>query len=189
MKAPRLSLLVSTVALCSVAFAGDEAKPADTVMAEAFATAKKEKKTVFLSFHASWCGWCHKLEDFLKIPKVKEVWDKRFVTVWLTVLESPDKKADENPGGDAWLKKVGGDNQGIPYMAFFNGNGEMLVTSDRPADKANAKDRGGNTGYPAAPEEIGWFMTMLEKGAKNVTPAERAMIKKALEEEAKKIKH
>ena len=183
----RKALILGLVAFSAMAFA--EVKSADTIMAEAFAKAKAEKKTVFLSFHASWCGWCHKLEDFLKKPEIKKIWDKRFVTTWLTVQESaPDKIKDNNPGGDAWLKKVGGEGSGIPYIAFFDGNGKMSVNSTRPADTANPKDKGGNTGYPAAPEEIGWFMKMLEKGAKNVTAQERATIEAALKEEAKKLK-
>ena len=185
MRSIRNLLLLGALTLASLALA--EVKPADAVMAEAFAKAKAEKKTVLLSFHASWCGWCHKFEDFLKRDDIKAIWEKRFVMVWLTVLESPDKKNTENPGGDAWLKKTGGDQGGIPYMALFNGNGEMKITSNRPADKDNAKDKGGNIGYPAAPEEIAWFMVMLEKAAPNVTPQERATIQAALKEEAKKI--
>lgn len=169
------ALLGSVVALAEV-------KSANAVMSAAFAKAKAEKKTVLLSFHASWCGWCHKFEDFLKRPDIKTIWDKRFEMVWLTVLESPEKKADENPGGDVWLKKVGGEKSGIPYMALFGGDGVMRINSTRPGPK------GGNIGYPAAPEEIEWFMTMLKNGAPNVTEKERAVIKAALEEEAKKIK-
>ena len=156
-------------------------------MAESFARAKAEKKTVMLSFHASWCGWCHKFEAFIKRPEIKKIWDKRFVMTWLTVMESPEKKADNNPGGDAWLKKVGGEGTGIPYIAIFNSAGEMKVNSTRPVDAKIANDKGGNTGYPAAPEEIAWFMKMLEKGAPNVTSAERATIEAGLKEEAKKL--
>lgn len=171
--------------LASSAFS--EVPSADALMNGAFATAKKEGKTVFLSFHASWCGWCHKLEDFLKKPEIKSIWDKRFVTVWLTVLENGDKKKDENPGGDVWLKRVGGEGQGIPYIAFFNGNGEQVATSNRPAKKGDPKDQGGNTGYPAASEEIEWFVHMLESGAKNMTKGERDVIERTLRAEAKKL--
>jgi hypothetical protein len=37
---------------------------------------------------------------------------------------------------------------------------QLLVNSNRPA---KGKDKGGNVGYPAAPEEIDWFMQMLRK--------------------------
>ncbi|MBS1721597.1 MAG: thioredoxin family protein [Armatimonadetes bacterium] len=189
MKAFKLSVIALFALIAGSALAHDEATPANAVMASAFAKAKAEKKTVMLSFHASWCGWCHKFEDFLKIPQIKKIWDDRFVMVWLTVLESPEKKSEENPGGDEWLKKTGGENGGIPFIALFDGNGKMLVNSNRPADPKVANDKGGNTGYPAAPEEIGWFMSMLKNSAKNVTAAERATIEKVLRAEAAKIKH
>lgn len=184
----RIRPLILTLALIGLSLnAFAEVKSANAVMTESFARAKAEHKTVLLSFHASWCGWCHKFEDFLKRDDIKAIWDKRFVMVWLTVLESPDKKNMENPGGDEWLKKTGGDNGGIPFMALFNGDGVMKTTSNRPSDPDNTKDKGGNIGYPAAPEEIAWFMKMLEKGAPNVTASERATIEAALKEEAKKI--
>ena len=165
-----------------------EAKSADTLMAEAFARAKSEKKTVLLSFQASWCGWCHKLEDFLKLPEIKPIWDKRIVTVWLTVMESSEKKSNENPGGADWLKKVGGEGSGIPFMAIFDNQGKMKINSTRPADKSKPKDTGGNTGYPAAPEEIAWFMTMLKDAVPNMTAKERSIIETKLKSEAKKLK-
>lgn len=171
-----LALVVAAVAVAASA----EVKSADALMKEAFSKAKAEKKAVFLSFHASWCGWCHKLEDFLKKPDIKAIWDKRVVTVWLTVMENGEKKADENPGGDAWLKKYGGDSEGIPFSVVFDAGGKALADS-----RVNGKARG-NIGYPAKPEEIAWFMTMLGK-VKGMTDQERSTIKKALEEEGAKI--
>ncbi len=181
----RLRSVLLTLALLGCAsFAFAETPSADSVMSGAFAKAKAEHKTVFLSFHASWCGWCHKFEDFLKRPEIAKIWDKRFVMVWLTVMENGDKKSDENPGGMDWLKKTGGENGGIPFMALYSADGNMKITSNRPGTKGN-----GNIGYPAATEEISWFMTMLEKGAPNMTASERATVKKSLEEVAKTIKH
>lgn len=178
MRCFKIALVFAVVSSSAAALA--QAKPADALMKSAFAKAKSEKKAVFLSFHASWCGWCHKLEGFLNKPEIKSVWDKRFVTVWLTVMESEGKKADENPGGDAWLKKYGGSSEGIPYSIVFDAGGKALADS-----RANGK-AGGNIGYPAKPEEIAWFMSMLDK-VKSMTAQERATIKKALEEEGAKI--
>lgn len=180
------SLFVSSLLAIAVV-ANAEVKSSDMLMKEAFARAKAEKKTVLMSFHASWCGWCHKFDDFLKQPEIKKIWDSRIVMVWITALESPEKKSDENPGWESWMKKVGGENQGIPYMAFFDGNGKMKLTSNRTADKANAKDKGGNIGYPAAPEEIAWFMKMLKESAPNVTESERKTIEDSLKAVAKEI--
>lgn len=181
----RTRLLTSAllVALAAPFALADDAKSADSLMSEAFSRAKAEKKAVFLSFHASWCGWCHKLEDFLKKPEIKTIWDKRVVMVWLTVMENGDKKVNENPGGMDWLKKIDGDSQGIPFSAFFSTDGKMLVNSrDQSPEGKN-----GNIGYPAAPNEIAWFMKMIEKGAPNITKAERSVIEAALKAEAKKL--
>jgi thioredoxin-related protein len=35
---------------------------ADEIMKEAFAVAKTTNKKVLIMFHASWCGWCHKMD-------------------------------------------------------------------------------------------------------------------------------
>lgn len=183
-------LLVASIGLSVASLSMAQSMPsANEVFQGALSKAKSGQKAVFVSFHASWCGWCHKLEDFLAIPEVKSIWNKRVETVWLTVLESQDKKNLENPGAEELLAKLGGKDQGIPYFAFYDSKGKMLVTSNRPADSKIAKDKGGNTGYPAAPEEINWFIHMLEVGVKNMTAAERSTIKSLLEKEAKKIGH
>ena len=46
---------------------------ADEIMKDAYAIAKKENKKVLLMFHASWCGWCHKMDTSLNDPSVKKV--------------------------------------------------------------------------------------------------------------------
>ena len=175
----RSFLVASALVASCVSFA--EVKSADALMNEAFAKAKSESKAVFLSFKASWCGWCHKLEDFLKKPEIKAIWDKRVVTVWLTVQESQaDKKPLMNPGGDAWLKRYGGDSEGIPFSIVFDGNGKALIDSKLDGKKS------GNIGYPAKDFEIAWFMKMLDK-VTAMTAEEKKAIKEALVTEGAKI--
>ncbi|MCW5935862.1 MAG: thioredoxin family protein [Fimbriimonadaceae bacterium] len=179
-------LAVVLFALASVgAFAqSPKPMPAETAVSLARAQARAEGKTVFLGFHASWCGWCKRMEAWLAMPKVHEIWDKHFVTLWLDVLESDDKKDLENPGGDMWLKKLNGAEEGIPYTAFLTAEGKVLVDSRRVVDDKPV----GNIGYPATPEEIAWFMTMLERAAPKMTAGERATLKAELEAVAKTIK-
>ena len=85
------------------------------------------------------------------------------------MLESADKKKLENPGGEAVLGKLGGRGSGLPFFAFVDAKGELIVNSKRTGD-------GGNIGHPIEPDEIAWFMGMLEKSAPTTAKAERKTI-------------
>lgn len=65
---------------------------------------------------------------------------------------------------------------GIPWFAFLDAKGEVIVTSDGP---------NGNIGYPAKPEEINHFLAMLRKAARRIEPEK---IGKALKEAAERLK-
>ena len=67
--------------------------------------------------------------------------------------------------------------QGLPWFAFIDGNGQAVITS------TGAK---GNVGYPWEPHEIAHFKTMLLKVRKSLTPAEIDYLIKSLEEIRKK---
>ena len=45
-----------------------EKQDARKVLADAVAKASSQQKKVLLHFGAPWCGWCHKLDDFLARP-------------------------------------------------------------------------------------------------------------------------
>src|SRR5712691_8358567 len=135
-----MGLLILALALTSgSAFAGTAS--ADEVLVSAKEKASAEKKAIFLHFGASWCGWCKKLDAFLDRPDIKPVFEKYFVAVKLVVQENEKNKALENPGGDALLRKLGGPD-GLPYSAFLDVRGEMIV---------NSKRDGANIGYPGQP--------------------------------------
>lgn len=176
---------VWSLALCvlsSLAFAGDNPKPAADVVAAASKIAKKGGKNVMVMFHASWCGWCKRLDAFMTRADMKPLFEASYVIVHLDVLEQPDKKGLENPGGLDMLKQLGGDNQGIPYFAVVDPAGKVLINSKRP----DAKQTGGaNIGCPATAEEIAWFGNILEKTAPKMSKAQRDKIKAALIEQAK----
>lgn len=122
----------------------------------AYARAKQEGKLVFQHYGAPWCGWCHRLEEWMALPEVAPLLAKQFVDLKVDI--------DRNAGGDAMLDAMrGGKDGGIPWFAFVDADGKVLVTSD--GEK-------GNTGFPGAPEEIAHFRTMLEKAATKLTKAE-----------------
>jgi len=80
--------------------------------------------------------------------------------------EFVDLKIDteRHVGGQEMLTATRGTEKGgIPWFAFLDADGNVLVTSDGPA---------GNTGFPAKPEEIAHFRTMLEKAATRITKDE-----------------
>src|SRR5262245_14541783 len=70
----RPSTICALVFSLSLALAGpvrtqeDAPLPAKQIVQEAQQKAKKQKKGVMVIFHASWCGWCHKLEDVMNRP-------------------------------------------------------------------------------------------------------------------------
>src|SRR5690242_9207413 len=88
---------------------------ADEILKEACQQAAKEKKNVFIMFHASWCVWCHRMDSSMNDPTCKKFFDDNYVIRHLVVDESKDKKNLENPGANEMRNKYGGDNQGIPY--------------------------------------------------------------------------
>lgn len=117
---------------------------ADQVLQKAMAEAKGSKKNVMVIFHASWCGWCKKLDEFLTEPKMGKLIKKSYVVVHLDVLESPEKKALENAGGLKYMETFDGAKAGLPFTAIVNPEGRMLINSNRGEKKENI-------GYPAAP--------------------------------------
>jgi len=160
--------------LCAFTVTALAAPPsADQVLTDAKAQAAKENKAIFVHFGASWCGWCRKLDTWLESPDIKPVFEKYFVPVKLVVQENGPKKALENPGADALLKKLGGP-AGLPYSAFLDSEGKLIVNSN-----LNGAE-GQNIGYPSEPAEVDWFIKMVKKAAPNVSDDDVNNIEKSL---------
>ncbi|MCB0824783.1 MAG: thioredoxin family protein [Armatimonadetes bacterium] len=134
--------------------------PVDHVLAAANKQAKAEGKNVMVMFHASWCTWCHRMDDWLTKNEQGKMVAKSVVIVHITVLEDEKHKADENPGGAELLEKLGGAKTGIPFFAILTPEGKMLANSNPNEDKP------GNIGFPVEKDEIAHFIKMLKIGTK-----------------------
>lgn len=142
---------------------------ATEVLRQSYQRAAREKKKVIIIFHASWCGWCHKMDSSINSADCKAFFDKYYVISHLTVDELPAKKALENGGAKDLLIKYGGGEQGIPYWLVLDSDGKLLADSQiRP---------GVNTGCPAKKEEVEYFLTVLKKTS-GLTQKELAIIGK-----------
>ena len=141
-------------------------EPAGKIMAAAYKQAAKEKKNVLLIFHASWCGWCKKLDASLNDPACKNFFDKSYVVVHLTILEHADKKQLENPGAIDIFNDNGGKGGGIPYFLFYDKSGKLLADSKMKPTKGGPDAKPANIGCPTQDDEITAFIEILKKTSK-----------------------
>jgi thiol-disulfide isomerase/thioredoxin len=156
----------------SVAFSQTTPEPADAILTKAYKQAAKEKKNVFVIFHASWCGWCKKMDASIEDPSCKYYFNRSYVFVHLTVMENGEKKKDINPGAEDMLKKYFGTSPGIPAFLIFDKKGTLLGDSQVRKPGEGLDKPGQNMGCPAAPEEVAVFIDLLKKTSKiSVTEA------------------
>ncbi|GAA4102666.1 hypothetical protein GCM10022392_29780 [Mucilaginibacter panaciglaebae] len=135
-------------------------------MKQAYTQAKKEKKNVLLMFHASWCGWCKKMDASLEDPSCKKFFDDNYVVTHLDVLEQPAKATLENPGSLELLKALKGEKSGLPFWVILDAKGKLLGDSQiRPAG-ASLNTRGESIGCPAAENEVAYFLRLLKSTSK-----------------------
>jgi hypothetical protein len=92
------------------------------------------------------------------------------------VKEHDEKTSLNSPGGEELLTKLGGSDS-LPFIAFLDSGGELIVSSNEPPKDGK---KGANIGHPNAPHEVDWFMVMLSKAAPRMTPDETAAIEKYL---------
>lgn len=148
------------------------APSAKALLQSAEHVAKQSHKNVLVIFHASWCGWCHRLDAFLDDPRFKSKFEKNYVVVHLDVMENANKKSLENPGGQELMASWGGAKAGLPFYVIFDDNGKQIGDSLAP--------KTGNIGYPSEPSEVAYFMGLLKKTAPHLTSADKDAINKFL---------
>lgn len=162
----KLLFLTFSLFILNSAVKAQEVMPtADAVLQKAYAQAAKENKNVLVMFHASWCGWCKKLDASLNDPSCKMMFDKNYVITHLDVYEHKGKENLENPGALALLTKYHGTDQGVPYFFIFDPKGNLLADSKmRPNGGAPGSEApGDNVGCPSEDKEVDFFADVLKK--------------------------
>jgi thioredoxin-related protein len=158
-----LTIILLHVLAGTTVFGQTKALPALVIMKKALADAATTQKNVFIIFHASWCGWCHKMDNSMNDEKLKIFFDNNYVIVHLTVNESKDKKELENPGADELRKKYHGEHQGLPYWFILDAKGNFLADARLKPGNADVNVKTGSVGCPASNEEVDYFVKVIKK--------------------------
>lgn len=66
-----ISLLLFYILSAAFTFGQVKSPSAELIMGKAIAEAAKSHRNVFIIFHASWCGWCHKMDNAMNDEKLK----------------------------------------------------------------------------------------------------------------------
>lgn len=174
----KLLTLITVFALLSstAAKAQTSPKPADEILKEACQQAASENKNVFIMFHASWCGWCRKLDASLNDASCKQFFDDNYVIKHMVVYESKGKEKLETPGVLDLLAKYKANDNGVPYWFIFDKDGKLLADSKMRPEGAGL-ETGDNIGCPANKEEVAYFLNLLQKTSK-LNPQQLEIIRK-----------
>ena len=177
-------LLTSFLLLVLVTVKAQSTPPsADQIMEEARKQAEKEHKNVFVMFHASWCGWCHRMDNSMNDETCKKFFTDNYVIRHLVVDESADKLNLENPGAKELRTKYYGDGQGIPYWLIFDKDGKLL-SDCKIRETGAAPESGNNIGCPSSEKEVAYFLDILKKTS-GLNSAQLEIIRKRFRENEK----
>ena len=175
MKTTRLICFI--LLLGTTAFGQVPMPAAQDVLNQAFIKAKTEHKKVLLLFHASWCGWCKKMDASLNDPSCKKMFNDNYVITWLDVMEQPAKVNLENPGAIEVMTKYGGEKSGLPFWLVLNADGKELANSLMAANPSAAATPADNIGCPASEKEVIYFGKII-KGTSPLNDKDIAVIEK-----------
>jgi len=163
--------------LMSVMFiqAQDAPASADDIMNKAIKIAKKEKKDIIVMFHASWCGWCKRMDAAMMDETCKDFFNDNFVITHMVVMEHGEKAKLDNPGAKEMMDKYHGAKSGIPFWLIFNKKGELITDSFIRKDGVGMDQAGSNIGCPAQDNEIAAFIEKLKLATKVSPEMEEAI--------------
>ncbi len=162
--------------LSFMSLAQTDVLPAADLMKNACLQAAKENKKVFVMFHASWCGWCHKMDASMNDVSCRQFFTDKYIIVHLVVSESKGKEHLENPGAEEMKTKYHGEGQGIPFWLVFDKDGSLLADS-KMRKEGDGPAGGDNTGCPASEKEVEYFIGILKKTS-SITASEEDVIRK-----------
>jgi hypothetical protein len=153
-----------------------EAKPtatwfgpsAEWILDAALAKAKLQDKRVLVCLGSPPCSACRVLAQFLESHS--RLFEDDYVIAEIDPYDMAMGHAVERR-----LRK--GRFSGDPWMAILDADGRELICSDGP---------NGNIGYPNRPEEIGYFLSMIEKTKRRMSAGQIGAVRQALEEKAAK---
>ncbi len=166
----KLSILAAIIFLASNCASPDSTKesagplPASQILEMAKKEARKNKKNIFIMWHASWCGWCHKMDTLMSDPDLKQYFDDSYVIKHMVVKESKEEmKKLENPEAAEMLAKYNGDKAGIPFWIVLNKKGELLADSYMREEGVGMDQPGKNTGCPQQQAEVDHWINILKE--------------------------
>ena len=130
-----LFVLPAMLALLLPAFAAEQAAPAYHPVQQydperdaaadidaAVAEARRSKRHVLIEVGGEWCGWCHRLDDYLKANrKLNALLERNFVMV--KVNYSPENENEEVLSGYPEVA-------GYPHFFVLDGHGKLLHSQD-----------------------------------------------------------
>jgi thiol-disulfide isomerase/thioredoxin len=172
----KMILLIAIVQLLGSAY-GQEIATTESILVAAKKQAKKQNKNIFIKFSASWCGWCHKMDAAIHDSSTIKLFEANYVIKQIIVQENAKNKAKENAGGEAFMQKVGGTNQGLPYWVVLDADGKLLANSKLKQEGSPLDGDGSNVGCPAEEEEINYLLNVL-KATSKLDAAALGIIKK-----------
>jgi hypothetical protein len=115
------------------------------------------------------------MEASINDTECSDFFEKSYVFVHLTVLESKEKKNLENPGAAELFAKYAGNSSGIPFFLIFDKKGVLLADSKIRPEGDGLEKPGQNIGCPASEEEVAAFLNVLRKTSE-ISPSEEGTI-------------
>jgi thioredoxin-related protein len=159
----KITAMVLFCWLSSLHTQGQSVPASGKILAAAYQKATKEKKKVFLMFHASWCGWCHKMDDAMNDPSCKQLFEGHYVIAHLDIDETGEQKKLENKGAELVRKRYHGEKAGLPFWLVLDKNGKLLGDSFIRKEGQSLDTPGENIGCPAEENEIAAFIQVLKQ--------------------------